>query len=82
MLSVKKANQTVASAKEYVKQKKEKRITIRLNENDLNIIKNIAAEEGLSYQTFISTILHKVANNRLVDRKIIEEVFFKFNKAA
>ena len=39
--------------------KKNKRINIRLSERDLFGIQTKAAEEGLPYQTLISSILHK-----------------------
>ena len=39
--------------------KKNKSITIRLAERDLQKIKAKAAEEGLPYQTLITSVLHK-----------------------
>jgi predicted DNA binding CopG/RHH family protein len=45
--------------------KKDARINIRLSSFDLNRIKKIASLEGLPYQTFIASILHKYANNVL-----------------
>jgi predicted DNA binding CopG/RHH family protein len=41
--------------------KKDVRINIRLSGNDLSLIKQYAAYEGLPYQTLISSILHKFA---------------------
>jgi len=41
------------------KQVKDGRITIRLSQEDILAIKNIACEEGLPYQTMISSLLHK-----------------------
>ena len=38
-----------------------KSITIRMNPEDLNKIKQLAAKEGLPYQTFIKSQLHKIA---------------------
>jgi predicted DNA binding CopG/RHH family protein len=40
---------------------KNKRINIRINETDLNIIKTLAKKEGLPYQTYIGSTLHKIA---------------------
>lgn len=51
------------AAKNY--QRKGKRITIRVYENDLEKIKQIAFEEGLPYQTFITGILHKLSTGYL-----------------
>lgn len=45
--------------------KKTERINIRLKYQDLNHIKRIAAQEGLPYQTLISSILHKYASGYL-----------------
>ena len=51
---------------------KKKVITLRLNDSDLEQIKSIANNEGIPYQTLISSILHKYINNRFVDKN---EVF-------
>ncbi|MEA3272795.1 MAG: CopG family antitoxin [Patescibacteria group bacterium] len=47
------------------------RITLRLNNQTLAAIKRKAQEEGLPYQTFISSILYKYANDKLIDEKYI-----------
>jgi predicted DNA binding CopG/RHH family protein len=47
------------------KRKKKKSYNIRLFENDVEIIKALALKEGLSYQTFISSMLHKIATGQL-----------------
>lgn len=44
---------------------KDARINIRLSGADLNLIKRLAVQEGIPYQTFISSILHKYATGRL-----------------
>jgi len=41
---------------------KPRNINIRLSERDLERIKVLAAERGLPYQTFISSLLHQVSN--------------------
>ena len=45
--------------------RKRKAITLRVNENDLNKIKEKAVREGMPYQTLISSVLHKYADNML-----------------
>tara|TARA_B100001971_G_C18224950_1_gene559733 strand:- start:225 stop:506 length:282 start_codon:yes stop_codon:yes gene_type:complete len=40
---------------------KPRNINIRLSERDLQKIKALAAERGLPYQTFISSILHQLS---------------------
>jgi predicted DNA binding CopG/RHH family protein len=45
--------------------RKDVRINIRLTSNDLSNIKQIAAYEGLPYQTLIASVLHKYAAGHL-----------------
>jgi predicted DNA binding CopG/RHH family protein len=54
------------SAKATVR--KDKRVNIRMSEKDLIRIRKKAMEEGLPYQTLISSVLHRYANGRLVDK--------------
>lgn len=49
----------------FEKIKKEKRITIRVDNNDLNKIQNKAIETGIPYQTLIASILHKFARGKI-----------------
>jgi predicted DNA binding CopG/RHH family protein len=46
-------------------QRKDVRINIRLSSSDINYIKQIAAYEGLPYQTLIASVLHKYATGHL-----------------
>jgi predicted DNA binding CopG/RHH family protein len=48
--------------------RKDKRVNIRMSEKDLIRIRKKAMEEGLPYQTLISSVLHRYANGRLVDK--------------
>jgi predicted DNA binding CopG/RHH family protein len=45
--------------------KKDKRINIRISSRDLEGIQKKAIEEGLPYQTFISSIIHRYITGRL-----------------
>ncbi len=45
--------------------KKDKRINIRVSARDLEGIQKRAVEEGLPYQTFIASIIHKFVTGRL-----------------
>jgi len=47
---------------------KNKRVNIRISERDIVEIKKRAFEEGLPYQTLISSILHKYISGRLVTK--------------
>jgi predicted DNA binding CopG/RHH family protein len=46
---------------------KNKRINIRLSERDLINIKAKSLEEGIPYQSLISSVLHKYLTGRLVE---------------
>lgn len=45
--------------------KKNRRVNIRMSEYDLKAIQLRAMEEGMPYQTFIASVLHKVADGRI-----------------
>ena len=49
--------------------KKDKRINIRLTSRDLSSIQKLALREGIPYQTFIASILHKYADGRFMENK-------------
>lgn len=49
--------------------KKDKRINIRISDRDLESIQNIAIEEGIPYQTLISSLIHKFVTGKITDRK-------------
>ena len=48
--------------------KKDKRINLRFTQKDYHQIKIRAIEEGIPYQTLISSIVHKYLNGRLSSR--------------
>ena len=56
--------------REYAKAalQKNKRINIRISERDLIHIQRKAVEEGLPYQTLISSILHKFVAGHFAER--------------
>ena len=56
------------AAERFVKQ--EAKINIRINPLELEKIKKRAAIEGLKYQTFVKSILHKYLNGQLTEKKI------------
>jgi predicted DNA binding CopG/RHH family protein len=45
--------------------KKNRRVNIRMSEYDLKAIQLKAMEEGMPYQTFIASVLHKVADGKI-----------------
>ena len=48
--------------------RKDKRVNIRMTERDLVRIQKKAMDEGLPYQTLISSVLHKYINGRLEEK--------------
>jgi len=47
---------------------KDKRINIRMSSKDLDQVQTIAAQEGIPYQTLISSIIHKYVSGYLVEK--------------
>lgn len=62
----KEAKRYQESARETLR--KNKRVNIRMTERDLVRIQKKAIEEGLPYQTLISSVLHKYINGRMVEK--------------
>jgi predicted DNA binding CopG/RHH family protein len=46
--------------------RKDKKINVRISSLDLLKIRELAAKEGLPYQTFIASIIHKVSTGQKV----------------
>ena len=53
--------------------RKTKNINIRITEGDLARLKKRAEEEGVPYQTLVSSVLHRYVSDRLVDEKHIRK---------
>ena len=49
--------------------KKDKRLNIRISERDLTELQRKAVSEGLPYQTYVASIIHKFVNGKLVETK-------------
>ncbi|MEI6125675.1 MAG: antitoxin [Pseudomonadota bacterium] len=47
--------------------KKDKRLNIRISERDLVELQRKAVREGLPYQTYVSSIIHKFISGALVE---------------
>ncbi|MBI5875411.1 MAG: antitoxin [Deltaproteobacteria bacterium] len=47
--------------------KKDKRLNIRISERDLSELQKKAVAEGLPYQTYVSSVIHKFINGRLIE---------------
>jgi predicted DNA binding CopG/RHH family protein len=49
--------------------KKDRRLNIRISERDLVELQRKAMEEGLPYQTYVASIIHKFINGMLVESR-------------
>lgn len=49
--------------------KKDKRLNIRISDRDLTELQRKAVSEGLPYQTYVASIIHKFVNGKLVETK-------------
>jgi predicted DNA binding CopG/RHH family protein len=47
---------------------KDRRVNIRISSKDLDGVQKKALEEGIPYQTLISSVIHKYVSGRLVDK--------------
>ncbi len=61
----------IKKLREYARNtlQKDKRINIRMSSKDLDQVQVIAAQEGIPYQTLISSIIHKYVAGYLLERK-------------
>jgi predicted DNA binding CopG/RHH family protein len=68
--SISHAKREMLRYREYAKSTliKNKRVNIRLSERDLLQIQKKAAEEGLPYQTLMSSVLHKYVTGQLMKK--------------
>jgi predicted DNA binding CopG/RHH family protein len=48
--------------------KKDKRVNIRISSKDLEEIQALAIENGIPYQTLMSSILHRYVHGGLIDK--------------
>ena len=53
--------------------RKTRNVNIRISEYDLHGIKRRAEQEGIPYQTLISSVLHRFVTDRLVDEDQIRK---------
>ncbi|MBC2714620.1 MAG: antitoxin [Desulfobacteraceae bacterium] len=63
---VREKEKAIAAARNTLK--KEKRINLRLTQKDYHQIQIKAIEEGIPYQTLISSLVHKYLNGSLAPR--------------
>ncbi len=68
--SVRGVKKEIRRYREYARAtiRKDKRVNIRMSEKDLVRLQKEAMEEGLPYQTLISSVLHRYVNGRLINK--------------
>jgi len=67
----------------FAKAKKNKAISLRISEYDLEKLKEKAASDGIPYQTLINTVLHKYITNQLLDKnEVLKSIQVLRNKEA
>ena len=49
--------------------KRDSRINIRISAADLNMVRRIAVQEGLPYQTLLASVIHKFVTGRLINKE-------------
>ena len=65
------------------KAKKNKAISLRIAEYDLEKLKEKAASDGIPYQTLINTVLHKYITNQLLEKnEVLKSIQVLRNKEA
>lgn len=57
-----------------MKEKKEARFTARLNGNDFEALKEVAAKSGIGYQTLLGSVIHRFVIGELVDVSEVRKV--------
>lgn len=69
--TVRDPKQEIKRLREYARNtlQKDKRINIRMSSKDLDQIQVIAAQEGIPYQTLISSVIHKYVSGYLIEKK-------------
>jgi predicted DNA binding CopG/RHH family protein len=75
LVSVDNAEQEIQLARQAARNfaKRNHRINIRVSGADLNMVRRIAAQEGLPYQTLLASVIHKFAAGRLTDRGVVSK---------
>lgn len=65
------AESEMASAREAARRtfNKTRQVNLRVTERDFNLAHSRAREEGLPYQTLLSSVIHKFLSGRLVEKR-------------
>jgi predicted DNA binding CopG/RHH family protein len=69
--TVKHPKAEIKKLREYARNtlQKDKRINMRISSRDLEQVQVIAVQEGIPYQTLISSIIHKYVSGNLLEKR-------------
>jgi predicted DNA binding CopG/RHH family protein len=75
--SVKNLKEEIEKHRGYARQtlKKDKRVNIRISSMVLDELQTRAVEDGMPYQTLISSILHRFVTGRLIEKPRLNKSF-------
>ena len=65
------AEQEIEAARQAARNtfNKTKRVNLRVTEHDFNLAHSRAREEGIPYQTLLSSVIHKYLSGRLTEKR-------------
>ena len=65
------AEQEIEAARQAARStfNKTKRVNLRMTERDFNLAHTRAREEGIPYQTLLSSVIHKYLSGRLTEKR-------------
>jgi len=68
--SVRDVKATARKHQEYARRtlRKDKRVNIRMSSRDLDALRAMALEDGIPYQTLMSSVLHRYVTGKLADK--------------
>lgn len=68
---VKNTKKEIRKLQQYARNtlQKDRRINIRMSSKDLDQVQVIAAQEGIPYQTLVSSIIHKYVSGYFIEKK-------------
>ncbi len=68
---VKNLEAEIKKHRKYARQtlKKDKRVNIRISSKDLEELQTLALENGIPYQTLMTSILHRYIHGSLIDKQ-------------
>lgn len=69
--SIPDAEQEIETARQAARNtfNKTKRVNLRVTERDFNLAHSRAREEGIPYQTLLSSVIHKYLSGRLTEKR-------------